>query len=457
MINPATSTSRATAASSVLCLLLAACGGGGSTASKTGSSAAAPVTASYTIGGSVSGLSSNAKLTLLDNGTDLLMLAASGAFTFAAPVALNAAYAVTVGTQPLWQYCAVSNGSGTATANVSNVDIVCATALADVATFAGSGARGSANGIGAAASFDLPDDVAVDTAGNVYVADTGNNLIRKITPEGNVTTLAGSGAAGATDGTGAAASFNGPNGLAVDAGGNVYVADTFNHEIRKITPAGVVTTLAGSTTAGSADGTSTAASFNSPFGVAVDTGGNVFVADTVNNEIRKVTSAGVVTTIAGSPTAGSADGAGAAASFNTPFGLAVDKSGNIYVADSSNNEIRKVTASGVVTTFAGSTTAGAADGNGTAASFHLPYKVTFDASGNLYVGDTMNYAIRRITPSGDVATIAGSGSRGSANGIGTAASFAGPTGVAVDANGNLYVSDYSNSEIRLLTPAAAAK
>ena len=196
----------------------------------------------------------------------------------------------------------------------------------------------------------------MDAAGNVYVADASNDTIRKITPAGVVTTLAGSpGQTGSADGTGSAARFYSPRGVAVDAAGNVYVADTFNDTIRKITPAGVVTTLAGTAgQSGSADGTGSAARFDDPDGVAVDGAGNVYVADSATTRSARSRPAGVVTTLAGTAgQAGSADGTGSAARFNDPDGVAVDAAGNVYVADTSNDTIRKITPAGVVTTLAG--------------------------------------------------------------------------------------------------------
>ncbi|MEQ5838511.1 NHL repeat-containing protein [Paraburkholderia acidicola] len=454
-------------AAAALCVVLAACGGGSNspgTSSSTSSPPPVTSTASppvspwpgFTVSGTVAGLSSGETLTLLDNGSDSLTLTGNGAFTFAAlvPANIKAGYGVTVGSVSPTIYCSINNGSGSVTANVTNVAVICAPATYSVTTFAGSLASGATDGTGSAALFNGPAAVTADATGNVYVADSNNNTIRKITPAGVVTTLAGSATAGSTNGTGAAASFNGPFGVAVDASGNVYVTDSNNNEIRKITPAGVVTTLAGSGAAGSADGTGAAASFSNPNGVAVDASGNVYVADSGNNKIRKITQAGVVTTLAGAGAAGSADGSGAAASFSFPGGVALDGAGNLYVADTSNNEIRKITPAGVVTTLAGSAASGSTDSTGSAASFNGPFGVSVDASSNIYVADSNNNVIRKITPAGVVTTLAGSTKSGSANGIGGAVSFNDPLGVAVDTSGNLYAADIANNEIRKLTPPA---
>ena len=311
---------------------------------------------------------------------------------------------------------------------------------------------------GAAARFDAPQGIAVDSAGTVYVADTSNNMIREITPAGVVTTLAGSsGGSGSADGTGAAARFSSPSGVAIDSAGTVYVADTENSTIREITPAGVVTTLAGTAGAtGSADGTGAAARFSSPSGVAVDSAGNLYVADTGNSTIREITAGGVVTTLAGTAGAtGSADGTGAAARFDFPMGIAVDSAGNLYVADTGNSTIRKITPAGVVTTLAGTAGAtGSADGTGAAARFSSPSGVAVNSAGNLYVVDTGNSTIREITAGGVVTTLAGmAGATGSADGTGAAARFSSPSGVAVNSAGNLYVADTGNSTIREITPA----
>jgi sugar lactone lactonase YvrE len=264
-----------------------------------------------------------------------------------------------------------------------------------------------------------------------------------------VTTLAG-GAPGYADGTGTSASFDLPAGLALDAAANVYVADTWNYRIRVMTPGGVVTTLAGSGFPFFADGTGTGASFKECWGIAVDSAGNGYISDSGNNRIRVVTPGGVVTTLAGSGAAAFADGIGAAASFAGPKGVATDGAGNVYVADSGNHRIRKVTSGGVVTTLAGSGVAGFAAGTGPAASFNVPEGVAVDANGNVYVADSSNNRIRMVTPAGAVTTLAGSGAGGFADGTATAAVFAFPVGIAVDSAGNLYVADDENYRIRKL-------
>ena len=318
------------------------------------------------------------------------------------------------------------------------------------------GGRGSLDATAGQASFNSPSRLAVDGVGNVYVADRGNHTIRKVTSAGVVTTLAGSaGSSGSADGNGSAARFSRPAAVAVDSLGNVYVSDYDNHTIRKVTPAGVVTTLAGTAGfSGSTNGTGGAARFNFPLGVAVDSSGNVYVADSGNHTIRKVTPAGVVTTLAGTAgSSGSADGAGSVARFNYPADVSVDGLGTIYVADSSNYTIRKVTPSGVVTTLAGSAGLyGNSDGTGSAARFNNPYGVAVDSSGNIYVAEYMSHTIRKVTPTGVVSTVVGAaGSIGSTDGQGSAARFNYPSGVSADASGNLYVADTGNSIIRKVT------
>jgi len=274
-----------------------------------------------------------------------------------------------------------------------------------VSTFAGSDARGFANGTGTEAQFNHPFGVAVDSSGNVYVADTENSRIRKITPEGLVSTFAGSDARGFANGAGTEAQFNYPHGVTVDSSGNVYVADTGNSRIRKITPGDriedrMVSTIAGSDARGFENGIGTEAQFNYLTGVAVDSSGNVYVADLFNFRIRKVTPADriedrMVSTIAGTDTAGFANGTGTEAQFNDPTGVAADSSGNIYVADYVNHRIRKITPGEVVSTIAGRRS-GYKDAAGTTAQFKNPTGVAVDSSGNVYVADTGNQRIRKI-------------------------------------------------------------
>lgn len=430
--------------------LLSGCGGGGS-------GSGTPIQpATYTIGGSVSGLQSGESVVLQDNGGNSTTASANGAFTFSAPV--TGSYSVTVSTQPVGQTCSVSNGNGTASANVTSVSVTCASNPPALAMIAGSSiGPGNANGSLATARFNGPFGVAIDASGNTYVVDYDSDTVRKITTGGVVSTLAGvPGQPGSADGTGSAARFRSPKGIAVDASGNVYVADTGNDTIRKITPAGVVTTLAGTAgVVGSADGTQGAAQFDGPQGIGTDNAGNVYVADSFNDLIREITPAGVVTTLAGlAGTCGSTDGTGSAARFCQPFGLAPDSTGNIYVADSDNDTIRKVTSAGVVSTIAGTPqSVGSADGTGANASFNLPSGLAVDTAGNIYVADTGNATVRMITAGGVVSTLAGTaGTRGYNDATGSAAWFRGGQGPAVDSQNNVYLADNNNLTIRKITP-----
>lgn len=314
------------------------------------------------------------------------------------------------------------------------------------------GESGSADGSGSEARFNEPNGVTVDGAGNVYVADFQSSTIRKITPTGLVTTLAGTaGRHGSTDGTGSEARFNGPVGLALDGPGNVFVADANNSTIRKISPAGVVTTFAG--TAGSY-GPGRGGQFRRPYGVAVDNSGHVYVSDHIAGSIHKITPDGVVTTLAGgSGRLGIEDGIGSTARFSSPFGVAVDHTGNVYVADAGNHTIRKILPTGEVTTLVGMPRyAGSADGSGSAARFNAPYGVAIDAAGNLYVADTFNTTVRKIDRAGVVNTFAGLvASSGSVDGTGKEVRLNGPNAAAVDSAGNVFVADTANHTIRRIS------
>src|SRR5579863_2020256 len=307
-----------------------------------------------------------------------------------------------------------------------------ATIYAQVNTFAGTGAMGSANGPVTSANFNQPANIIEDGAGNFFVADFGNNEIRKITTSpapAVVSTFAGSISAGFINAP-APGKFHSPDRIAIDATGNIYVPDFGNNAIRKISPTGIITTIAGTGVAGSTDGPLASATFRQPAGVCLDAAGNLYVADLGNNKIRKINlTAGTVSTFAGSGTAGSADGPGTTATFNQPASIVFNAAGNMYVADFGNNEIRIVTTSGTVSTFAGSTSPGSNDGIGAGASFFEPAGVCFDTSGNLYVADFGNNAIRKITPSAVVTLLAGSpGNPGNSDGTGIAALFANPIG-----------------------------
>ncbi|RQO80217.1 hypothetical protein DBR40_00950 [Pedobacter sp. KBW01] len=298
-----------------------------------------------------------------------------------------------------------------------------------------------------------PLNTAVDAAGNIYIADSDHNQIQKVTPLGVVTTLAGSGSAGSTDGTGTAASFQHPSALAVDASGNVFVSDQQNHKIRKITPSGVVTTFAGSGSPGFANGTGTGASFYSPIGLAFDGAGNLYVADYSNHRIRIITPSGVVSTFAGTGSAGSSNGSALSATFRNPMGVAVDASGNVYVADRLNHMIRKISG-GTVSTVAGNGSMGSASGYGTSATFQYPNNLALDASGNIYVADQQNNTIRRIDVSGYVSAFAGTTSAITVDGTGSVVRFNSVYGLSIDSQGTLYVAENVPGRIRKIATAA---
>ncbi|MGI8821093.1 MAG: hypothetical protein ACR2ID_09540, partial [Chthoniobacterales bacterium] len=328
-----------------------------------------------------------------------------------------------------------------------------------VSTWAGlPGTYGAADGLGTTARFTSIYGVALDAAGNLYVADTSYHTIRKVNAGGAVTTLAGSaGFAGSADGTGSAARFDAPGAIAVDAAGTVYVADTNNHTIRKITPAGVVSTFAGSPgVIGSTDGTGSNARFYFPSGIAVDAKGYVYVSDSSNHTIRKITPAGLVSTFAGMPGAyGFSDGVGIMARFNLPYGIAATPGGTLYVADTYNHSIRKITPDATVTTVAGGGVAGAADGNPSspASRFNAPRGIAVDASENLFVADEYNDTIRKVTPARAVSTLAGvAGQTGSTDGGGPVARFNRAAAIAVGPTGTLYIGDTQNFTIRRAVP-----
>ncbi len=320
-----------------------------------------------------------------------------------------------------------------------------------VSTLAGDGSGAFRNGAGSQAQFYNPGGIVVGPSGIVYVGDANTHRVRAITSAGFVSTFAGSGFANSGDGTGTSASFNGPRGMAFDSAGNLFVADLSNHRIRRITTAGVVTTFAGSS-AGFADGTGTAAQFNQPTDIAIDGSNNLYITDSFNNRIRKITPSGTVSTIAGNSSIfGAIDGEGTAARFNAPRGIAIDSNGNLYIGDSSHNRIRKVTPSGTVTTLAGDGTAGYVDGVGTGAQFNAPCGVAVDSAGNVYVADYSNNRVRKVTSSGTVTTIAGNGTAGYADGAAASAQFRNPIAIDVDSSGSIYLTDFNGHRIRKIS------
>ncbi|KAH3766787.1 Virginiamycin B lyase [Pelomyxa schiedti] len=318
-----------------------------------------------------------------------------------------------------------------------------------VSTVAGTGISGRLDGRCYTAQFCSPSGVALDWDGNIFA--TSSNSVRVITVSGDVMTI-GCGTAGHLDGNGTDAMFNEPYGIAVDFLGNLLVSDVANHCIRKITPQGVVSTIAGQGgKKGFVDGPSQNARFQSPYDIAVDIYGTIFVADYGNHAIRAIYSQGYVVTIGGNGKAGFADGQGSKTLFSSPSSIALDGASNIYVTDSGNFRIRKITQDGTVSTVAGSIF-GFADGQASFSKFGSTSGIAVDVLGNIYIADYSNHKIRMISQTGMVSTIAGTGSGGFSDGLGSTASFNYPYGLAVDFCGNVYVGDCANNRIRKLVP-----
>ena len=316
-----------------------------------------------------------------------------------------------------------------------------------VSTFSGNGSRSIVNGPLFKATYHFPFDITITNNGNMLIADFGNSAIRSIIGN-NVSTLAGT-TEGFLNGPVATAQFKEPFSITSDANGNIYVSDEQDPRIRKISPDGIVSTYAGSADAGFADGRADIAQFQPGSAIASDPQGNVYVADVLNNRIRKITVSGDVITIAGDGTAGFKDGNGTTTKFNYPASIAIDSQGNLYVTDAFNFRVRKITPNGDVSTLAGNGQDGTVDGSTTNSEFsdNLNDLIT-DTIGNVYVED--GPLIRKISSQGNVTTIAGS-VIGFKDGDGLSAKFNLPIGIAIDTNGNLYVADVNNNRIRKIS------
>ncbi len=433
-----------------------------------GTTVTAPVTAvrvscalsRHALGGSVTGLMAvpGGQPLVLRNGNDLLSLSVNGPFQFPSLLADGAGYSVTVVSQPTGQTCSLLNdAAGAVSGPVSTVLAQCLSFVWRSRLVAGSGMAGTIDEVGGSARFSGPSGLAIGPRGDLLVADFSSSRIRSISvPMGAVTTLAGSAVPGLVNSPAPlSASFRAPAGLAVNRAGDVFVADSGNHVIRRIAAgSGEVTIWAGSGVAGHADGAGTQAQFNNPRGLAIDAQDNLYVADTGNHTVRRITPAGVVILLAGSPgVSGRGDGAATAARFNGPAGLAISPQGVLVVADTQNHLIRALTPTGQVATVAGSGQAGLQDGSGNRASFSLPLGVAVDAQSTVYVADSGNHTIRQVQlvgTVGTVLTIAGNGTAGYREGLGAAVSLNQPTAVVVDAAGNLVIAEGGGQRVRTL-------
>jgi len=322
-----------------------------------------------------------------------------------------------------------------------------------ISTLVGTGVSGYSGDGGPAGSAELnsPYGVSVDASGNVYIADTQNSVIRKVDSTGKITTIAGNGTLGygGDGGPATSATLWDPYRVVADHTGNVYIADYNNNRIRKVDTTGKITTIAGTGTAGyNGDGIpATTAQLNLPGAVAVDGNGNLYVVDTWNNRIRKIDTSGTINTIAGTGFAGVLGDGGAATSaqVNEPEGIAVDSSGNVYIADYGNSKIRKIDTSGIISTIAGTGSIGSSGDGGpaTAAFLTLPTGVAVDRPGNVYIADNQNSRVRKVDSSGTITTIVSTSMSG-------VSPLFFPEDVAVDAAGHVYIADYNNMKILVL-------